>query len=292
MSVNHVSAHRYGDRQALGIYRIVATVLMFILFVFLTIYEVAVNKNRFYLTFAWYVSAWTFGFFAISLTNMKAYFGEKAPVAGNDANSTHPFSDWKTCTSYYSLALQAAVHLVVLENLQNYNTNSEVDVLLVILRYVPLSLLVGDFFANRIYLPLTIIANYSYMSYSLAALAYLVRSDIEQVFKMPELRYFSVQPECLAWSLPAIVMMGCYFVTRIKFWYIDEGDEVFNFSAWAKQANERMDWIECDGVREEENFHFLVDGAGAADEEYDKGASPGKPKQRRQAQAIDYSDPK
>lgn len=44
MTVNHVSAHRYGDRKALGIYRVVATVLMLILFVFLTIYESAVMK--------------------------------------------------------------------------------------------------------------------------------------------------------------------------------------------------------------------------------------------------------
>ena len=82
MQVNHVSAHRYGDRQALGVYRIVATVLMVILFVFLTIYEISVNKHRFYLTYAWWVSAWTLAFFAISLTNIKAYFGEKPPEQG------------------------------------------------------------------------------------------------------------------------------------------------------------------------------------------------------------------
>mmetsp|Transcript_28123 Transcript_28123/g.34849 ORF Transcript_28123/g.34849 Transcript_28123/m.34849 type:complete len:153 (+) Transcript_28123:230-688(+) len=151
MSVNHVSAHRYGDRQALGIYRIVATVLMFILFVFLTIYEVAVNKNRFYLTFAWYVSAWTFGFFAISLTNMKAYFGEKAPVAGNDANSTHPFGLWKISTFFYTYAMLGGLHLLVLTLFATYRTYAKVELLTHIGPYL---LLCGDFMFNRMFMPL------------------------------------------------------------------------------------------------------------------------------------------
>ena len=56
-------------------------------------------------------------------------------------------------------------------------------------------------------------------------------------------------------------MAGTYMVMRYKFWYIDEGDELFNFNAWAKQANQRLDFIENDGVREaeKENFKFEVD---------------------------------
>jgi len=94
-------------------------------------------------------------------------------------------------------------------------------------------LLLGDFFANRIYLPITLIANYSVMAYSFATLMYLIRSDVEEVYPMPELKYFSIQPALLAWYLPLAVMFGVYFVMRYKFWYIDEGDELFNFNAWA-----------------------------------------------------------
>ena len=39
MAVNYISPHKYGDRKALGIYRVVATCFMFILFTFLTVYE-------------------------------------------------------------------------------------------------------------------------------------------------------------------------------------------------------------------------------------------------------------
>ena len=90
MTVNHVSAHRYGDRRALGVYRIVATVLMIVLFVFLTIYEATVSKQRFFLTFSWWVSLWTLSFFGLTLLNAGAYFGEKAPSVNQDGS--HPFS--------------------------------------------------------------------------------------------------------------------------------------------------------------------------------------------------------
>ena len=39
MAVNYISPHKFGDRKALGIYRIVATCFMFILFTFRTVYE-------------------------------------------------------------------------------------------------------------------------------------------------------------------------------------------------------------------------------------------------------------
>ena len=38
MALNHVSPHKYGDQKALGIYRVVATCIMFVLFTFLTLY--------------------------------------------------------------------------------------------------------------------------------------------------------------------------------------------------------------------------------------------------------------
>jgi len=103
MAVNHVSAHRYGCRKALGIYRIVATVLMLVLFAFLMIYESAVMKQRFFLTFSWWVSLWTLLFFGMSLINIKDYFSDKAPIASNDG--AHPSLTWKMTTGFYSTAL-------------------------------------------------------------------------------------------------------------------------------------------------------------------------------------------
>ena len=79
----------------------------------------------------------------------------------------------------------------MLENLQNYGLTNA-DVTLVVLRHAPLVLLVCDFFANRIYLPVTMITNYCIMVYSFAALMLLIRADIEDVYPMPELQYFGI----------------------------------------------------------------------------------------------------
>ena len=138
---------------------------------------------------------------------------------------------------------------------------TELNVTLVALRYAPLVLLICDSFANRIYLPITVILNYSIVAYSLALLVFLIRTDVEEIYPMPELRYFSIEPARLAWYMPVAIMLGVYCIMRYKFWYIDEGDEVFNFNAWAKQANLRLDFIENDGVLEPEqaNFKFEVD---------------------------------
>lgn len=126
---------------------------------------------------------------------------------------------------------------MALEALQNYEM-TELDVLLVILRCMPLLLLLCDFFANRIYLPLTVVAGYSFFAYSIWSLSYLIRADVEEIFPMPELNYFfKVEPTWVAWNLPCAIMMTVYFSLRLKYWYIEEGDEVFNFSVWAKQAN-------------------------------------------------------
>jgi len=66
MTVNHLSAHRYGDRKALGHYRITASILSIITFTFLTIYEIFFTTNRFYLTLSWWVSLDTVIFFCIT----------------------------------------------------------------------------------------------------------------------------------------------------------------------------------------------------------------------------------
>ena len=110
MRVNHVNAHKYGDRKALGIYRIVAACAMLVIFIFLTLYEQYVTKNRFYFTFAWWVSLGTLIFFALSLVPSKDYFSEAAPDPKTAEDGLHPFFSWKVIASLQSFMLQAAIH--------------------------------------------------------------------------------------------------------------------------------------------------------------------------------------
>ena len=166
MQVNHVSAHRYGDRQALGVYRIVAAVIMVILFVFLTIYEISVNKHRFYLTYAWWVSLWTLAFFAISLTNIKAYFGEKLPAATVTEDTSHPFTVWKYTTFFYTYAMMGGLHLSILTLFTTYRTYAKVELLTNI---GPFLLILGDMMFNRIWMPLGQMCWFVFMDYVAAA---------------------------------------------------------------------------------------------------------------------------
>ena len=76
MALNHTSAHRYGDRKALGVFRIIAAVLTLSLFVFLTIYDLMVTSYRPWLMMNWWVCLVTFLFFAFSLVPAGNYFSE------------------------------------------------------------------------------------------------------------------------------------------------------------------------------------------------------------------------
>ena len=58
--------------------------------------------------------------------------------------------------------------------------------------------------------------------------------------------------------LPICITVSFYFATRFKFWYLGDGDLTFDFNTWAKEAHQRMDFMEGDGAREEENFYFNV----------------------------------
>lgn len=124
------------------------------------------------------------------------------------------------------------------------------------LSFVPLTLLACDFFANRIYLPITIVVNYSIFAYTLAIGYSLIRAEMEEMYRLPELRYFELQRHGLAWALPIMITAGVYLVTRFKFWYLGEGDLVFDFDKWAKEASDRMENLENEGAKEEAFFHF------------------------------------
>ena len=138
-----------------------------------------------------------------------------------------------------------------------------------------------DFFANRLYVPLTVNAIYALTCYSLAVLAMFLLVEIERMVRLPELHYFKVPQNELAWWLPAIIMLGFYFAMRLKFWYLGDGDLVFNFDEWALQANARMDWIENDGVREE-TFRFNIEG-----EDYANYSDPEQLQQRYAARRAE-----
>ena len=72
--------------------------------------------------------------------------------------------------------------------------------------------------------------------------------------------------------LPICITVSFYFATRFKFWYLGDGDLTFDFNTWAKEAHQRMDFMEGDGAREEENFYFNVAKDDAFDYKNPKNA--------------------
>jgi len=113
--------------------------------------------------------------------------GAKPPNARTAEDGSHPFYDWKLIASVWSLAWQSAIHLVVLEHLQPVDDLVVIDYFDYAFIYTPIALLTIDFLLNRIYLPLTIVVNYSYWAYAFALLNYLVRADVENLFPLPEI---------------------------------------------------------------------------------------------------------
>ena len=229
MTLNHVSPHKFGDRMALGIYRMVATFLMLVLFVFLTIYESAVNNKRVYFTFAWWVSLGTLLFFALSLISFKAYFSEKPPTAANIQDGAHPFYLWKVTTFFYSFMMQAGLHLAILILLDT-RVYAKVELLT---QVTPYFLLVGDWLLNRLYLPAGVMLWYPLMSlllYTAHTLVFL--SNNATLLPVRELEIFSVEPMWVAFTLPAIVLASSYVLTFVKFGLMREGD-LNNDTIWS-----------------------------------------------------------
>ena len=222
MRLNHVSAHKYGDRRALGVYRIVAACLMFVLFTFLTVYLSVEGSNRFYMCYAWWVSLGTFTFFGLSLVSLKAYFVENASDEEMDqSDGTHPFYLWKLVTFMYGFWLQAGLHLITLLGLHTIGTP-----LFQILVYAgPSALLVGDLVFNRIYLSVSVLAWYLLITYS----CYFIYESFIRVDPYAELpvefTIFAVdQPWGVNLALPLIVSTATYMVNRLRLWLLEAGD--------------------------------------------------------------------
>lgn len=259
MRVNHVMTHRYGERKALGVYRVIAAILMTTMTAFLTVYEVTVSESRPWLTMVWWVSLGTTIFFMITLTSFADYFSDKVPDPKRALDGASPFYSWKVSSFLFSFFFQASVHLVLLERL-NAPYFVEPNYVEDIIAFAPLTLLLADFAANRFYIPLTINTAYCTVFYALAALAYLLLEEVEKLVRLPELRFLELQSNKeLGLLIPLFVMAGAYALQRIKFWYLSDGDLQFDFHAWAKEAQDRMEWIEDDGAREEEIFRFNVE---------------------------------
>ena len=134
--------------------------------------------------------------------------------------------------------MQASIHLVILEFFQDTDA-SKFDIVAPLISLAPLILLTCDWLANRIYFPITVNFGYCIYAYSLTVLVMILKQDVEHLFPMPELLYFSKQktPELshtTVWLLPLFIMIAVYIATRIKFWYLSEGDLIFDFNEWAR----------------------------------------------------------
>ena len=156
------------------------------------------------------------------------------------------------------------MHLILLQRLQAPYYVEE-DLMTDVLAFAPFTLLLADWFANRFYIPLPINAAYAVVFYALASLAWLILAEVETRYRLPELRFMTLQEDLmLSLLLPVMIMAGVYALQRAKFWYLGDGDLTFDFNAWAKQAQDRMDYIEEDGAREEEIFRFNVENENPA----------------------------
>ena len=107
-----------------------------------------------------------------------------------NADGPHPFYDWKLITNVNCLSLQASIHLVILTFYQNIEAQ-KFDIVVPLVSLVPLTLLTIDWLANRIYFPLTVNLNYCIYAYSFGILTRFLRKDIEQLYPLPELDYFT-----------------------------------------------------------------------------------------------------
>lgn len=279
MAQNHVRPHKFVERQALGVYRMLACLALISFLVFLTMYEVQYGRDRFYLTYRWWTCLLTWLYFAVVNTNYQAYFnlskeenkGEQdAQKELSFTDAAHPFVDWKIATHLYCLSFHAAIHLVILEcfqDLQKLALGSplNIDAVPSLVAVVPLILLILDWCANRTYLPLQVSLLFAATCYTLAIPVRFLRADIQLFFAqpLPELEFFTRErmPELsptVIWLLPVMVTLGFYAANRLKFWYLGEGDLVFDFDEWARYAERRMDWIENDGNREGDFFNFTI----------------------------------
>ena len=174
MRNNHVSSHRYSNRAALGIYRIISLVLALILFGFLTFYESAVLQKRFYLDLAWWTSLLTVSFFGLTSAQLGAYFTLKPSPRVVDAS--HPFLCWKIVTWIYAAAMSGCLHLLTLVYL-SANPYAKVEIVMLV---APFLLLFGDALLNRLCVPSGILVTYGVIAYS-TFLVYI--SDIAQELK-------------------------------------------------------------------------------------------------------------
>ena len=95
------------------------------------------------------------------------------------------------------------------------------------------------------YFPLSVCFNYSFFAYSMGFLSLMILKEIEETFSMPEFKYFNVPADrTIAWWLPAIISMSTYLAMRLKYWYLTEGDLVFDLDSFALRAKRRLDRME------------------------------------------------
>ena len=112
---------------------------------------------------------------------------------------------------------------------------SKNDLVLLLVSYGPLTLLFCDWFASRVYFPDLVSLGYCYVVYGLSTLSFLILHEVEGIYPMPELQFFHLAHKSgLAWCLPFVIMVGVSAATKLKHWYLEEGDLVFPIIEWTK----------------------------------------------------------
>ena len=207
MRLNHVQAHRYGDRKALGLFRIIATFIMLTLTAFLTIYDMLVNLARPWLSMNFWVCVATFLYFLLTLIDYEHYFTSKKLDPRIAADGSNPFYLWKQVTLLNGFVMPASLHFVFLAIYRRQEELLAVDALFI---FTPLVMLIFDWTLNRVYLNL-----YSTLTYPVFAYAfYFSYWEITRLpvtaSRVPEMAIFKVYPIALAYALPLMAAIAVY----------------------------------------------------------------------------------
>ena len=88
----------------------------------------------------------------------------------------------------------------------------------------PVIMTLTDYFFNRIYLNITSVIWYPIVVYLSTALYLAIISTEITAKRIPEFQIFTLNSELLTYSLPAIIALSLYIITRIKFLLLSEGD--------------------------------------------------------------------
>ena len=95
----------------------------------------------------------------------------------------------------------------------------------------PFFLLATDWCFNRMYLNVATLIFYPLLGYVIFFI-YLEVTRVDMANNMvPEFSIFETDPSGLAYAIPSMMPVVVYLLTRLKFWFFDEGD-YFRADLW------------------------------------------------------------